>query len=327
VKRRAFITLLGGAAVAWPCNGLAQSPPKRPLIGFLGATSKAKGAQYYSGFPIGMRELGYLEGRDYGFEDRYADGDVSRMPSLAEELVRLKPDVIVTSATAGALAAKQASTSIPIVGVNLTDPVNFGLIASEARPGTNVTGVLFRLEGMAGKQVEIALDLMPGTSKVGVLVDVDNPSNAVQLREVEAATGKSGVSALPVDVHTVDKIGAAIQTFVRERVSVVIVLATARLVDERRRIASFALASRLPTVFTFREQIEDGGLISYGIELRQNYRRAAYFVDRILKGAKPGDLPVEFPTKVELVVNVTTAEALGLTIPPSLLARADEVIE
>src|SRR5262249_43306891 len=150
--------------------GLAQSPPKRPLIGFLGATSKARGGQYYSGFAMGMRELGYLEARDYGFEDRYADGDVSRMPALAEELVRLKPDVIVASATAGALAAKQASTGIPIVGVNLTNPVNFGLVASEARPGTNVTGILFQLEGMAGKQVEIALDLMPGTSKVGVLV-------------------------------------------------------------------------------------------------------------------------------------------------------------
>jgi putative tryptophan/tyrosine transport system substrate-binding protein len=327
VKRREFITLLGGSAVAWPCNGLAQSPPKRPLIGFLGAGSKTAVARYYSGFLLGMRELGYLEGRDYGFEDRYADGDVSRMPSLAEELVRLKPDVIVASATAGALAAKQASTSIPIVGVNLTDPVNFGLVASEARPGTNVTGILSQLEGMAGKQVEIALDLMPGTSKVGVLVDVDNPSNVVQLREVEAATGKLGVSTVPVDVRTVDKIGAAIQRFVRERVSVVIVLAAARFLDARRRIASFALASRLPTVSTFREHVEDGGLISYGIDVRQNYRRAAYFVDRVLKGEKPGDLPVEFPTKVELVVNVTTAEAIGLTIPPTLLARADEVIE
>jgi putative tryptophan/tyrosine transport system substrate-binding protein len=301
LKRRQFITLIGSAAVAWPCNGLAQSPPKRPLIGFLGASSKTAGARYYSGFLSGMRDLGYVEGRDYGFQDRYADGDVSRMPSLAEELVGLKPDVIVASATAGALAAKQASTSIPIVGVNLTDPVNFGLVVSEARPGANVTGNLFQLEGMAGKQVEIALDLMPGTSKVGVLVDVDNPSNTVQLREVEAATGKFGMSA--------------------------VVLASARFLDAGRRIASFALASRLPTVLTFRELVEDGGLISYGVEVRQNYRRAAYFVDRILKGAKPDDLPVEFPTKVELVVNLTTAEAIGLTMPPTLLARADEVIE
>jgi len=274
-----------------------------------------------------MRELGYLEGRDYGLEDRYADGGGSRLPLLAEELVRLKPDVILVGSTPGVLVAKQATASIPIVGVNMTDPVGLGLIASEARPGTNVTGVLYRLEGMAGKQMEIALDLMPGTSKMGVLVDVTNPSNMLQRRELEAAAGKSGVSVTTVDVRTFDEIGAAIQTFVRERASIVLVLASAMFINARRRIAAFALVSRLPTVYNFREHVEDGGLISYGIDLRQNFRRAAYFVDRILKGEKPGDLPVEFPTKVELVVNVTTAKAIGLTIPPTLLARADEVIE
>jgi len=193
-----------------------------------------------------MRELGYLEGRDYGVEGRYADGDASRLPLLAEELV---------------------------------------------------------------------------------LSDVANPGTMLQRREVEAAAEKLGVSMAAVDVHTVDEIGAAIQTFVRERASIVVVLASARFVNARRRIAAFALASRLPTVYNFREHVEDGGLISYGVDLRQNNRRSAYFVDRILKGEKPGDLPVEFPTKVELVVNVTTAKALGLEIPATLLARADEVIE
>jgi len=274
-----------------------------------------------------MRELGYLEGRDYGLEDRYADGDGSRLPLLAEELVRLKPDVILVGTTPGALAAKQATASIPIVGINMTDPVGFGLIASEARPGTNVTGVLYRLEGMAGKQMEIALDLMPGTSKMGVLVDVTNPSNMLQLREVEAAAGKLAVSIAPVNIRTADEISAAIQAFVRERASIVIVLAAAMFVNARRQIATFALASHLPTIYNFREHVEDGGLISYGVDLRQNFRRAAYFVDKILKGAKPADLPIEFPTKVELVVNVTTAKAIGLTIPPTLLGRADEVIE
>jgi ABC-type uncharacterized transport system substrate-binding protein len=326
MRRREFITLLGGAAVAWPCNGLAQSPPKRPLIGFLGAGSKAAGTRYYGGFPLGMREIGYLEGRDYGIEDRYADGDVSRLPLLAEELVRLKPDVIVAATTPGVLAAKQATASIPIVGVNWTDPVGFGLVASEARPGTNVTGVLFRLEGLTGKLVEIALDLMPGTSKIGVLVD-PIPWVMPQRREVEVAAGKSAVSIEPVDIRSVDEIGAAIQTFIRERASIVIVLASPMFVNASRRIATFALASRLPTIYNFREQVEDGGLISYGTDLRQNYRRAAYFVDRILKGEKPGNLPIEFPTKVELVVNATTAKAIGVTIPPTLLARADEVIE
>ena len=327
MKRREFITLLGGAAALWPCNGLAQSPPKRPLIGFLGAGSKAAGARYYSGFPVGMRDFGYAEGRDYGVEDRYADGDASRLPLLAEELVRLKPDVILVATTPGVLAAKQATASIPIVGVNLTDPAGFGLVASEARPGTNVTGILYRLEGMAEKQVEIALDLMPGATNMGILVDVNNPTNMLQRREVEAAAGKSGMSITTVDVRTVDEIGAAIQTFVRERASIVDVLASAMLVNARRQIATFALVSRLPTAYSFREHVEDGGLISYGIDLRQNFRRGAYFVDRILKGQKPGDLPIEFPTKVELVVNVTTAKALGLTVPETLLARADEVIE
>jgi len=327
VRRRQFITLLGGAAVAWPRNGLAQSPPKRSLIGFLAASSRAAGERFYSGFPLGMRELGYLEGRDYGVEGRYADGDESRLPLLAEELVRLKPDVILAGSTPGALAAKQATASIPIVGVNLTDPVGFGLVASEARPGTNVTGILFRLDGLTAKQVEIALDLMPAASNMGILSNVTNPSNVLQRREVEAAAGKSGVSMATIDVRTVDEIGTAIQTFVRERASILVVLASPMLINARRRIAAFALASRLPTIYTFREHVEDGGLISYGVDLRQNYRRGAYFVDRILKGEKPGDLPIEFPTKVELVVNVTTAKAIGLTVPPSLLARADEVIE
>ena len=326
MKRREFITLLGGGEVAWACNGFAQSPPKRPLIGFLAASSKAAGERFYSGFPLGMRDLGYLEGRDYGFEDRYADGDASRLPLLAEELVRLKPDVIVASTTPGVLAVKQAIADIPIVGVNMTDPVSFGLVKSEPRPGGNVTGILYRLEGMTEKQVEIALDLIPGASKIGILVDVTNPI-MLQRREVEVAAGKSGVSITTVDVRTVDEISAAVQTFARERASIVLVLASAMFVSARRRIATFALVSRLPTVYNFREHVEDGGLISYGIDIRQNYRRSAYFVDKILKGAKPADLPVEFPTKVELVVNVTTANALGLTVPDSLLARADEVIE
>ena len=327
MKRRQFIGLLGGAGAVWPCNGLAQSPPQRPLIGLLSASSKAAGARYYSGFPLGMRELGYLEGRDYRLEERYADGDQSRLPLLAEEVVRLKPDVIVAATTPGALAAKQASASIPIVGVNLTDPVSFGLAASEARPGANVTGILFRLEGLTGKLLEIALDLMPGTDRFGVLVDVDNPANKLQRHEIEAAASKSAVSILPVDVRFGDDIGAAVRTLVRKRASIVVVLASSLFLSLRRQIASFALASRLPTIFNSREHVEDGGLISYGVDLRQNYRRSAYFVDRILKGVKAGDLPMEFPTKVELIVNVTTAKAIGVTIPPALLGRADEVIE
>jgi putative ABC transport system substrate-binding protein len=327
LKRREFITLVGASAAAWPCNGSAQSPPQRPLIGLLFASSKAAGERYYSSFTLGMRELGYLEGRDYRLEERFANGDHSRLPLLAEELVRLKPDVIVAATTAGALAAKQATAGIPIVGINLADPISFGLAASEARPGANVTGILFRLEGLTGKLMEIALDLVPGTDRIGVLVDVNNPVHTLQRREIEAAASKSAVSIVPVDVRTADDISEAVQTFVRERASIVVVLASALFLGARRQIASFALVSRLPTVYNVREQVEDGGLISYGVDLRQNYRRGAYFVDKILKGVKPGDLPIEFPTKVELVVNTATAKAIGVTISPALLARADEVIE
>jgi putative tryptophan/tyrosine transport system substrate-binding protein len=327
IERRAFLATLAASAAQWPGRASAQTPPKRPLIGFLGSSTKALAARYYSGFPQGMRELGYVEGRDYAFEDRYADGDVTRLSLLAEVLVRLKPDLIVAGPTVAVLAAKQATANIPIVGVNLNDPVGMGLVASEARPGTNVTGILVLVEGLAGKQVEIALDLVPGANKIGVLVNVNNPSNLSQRREVEAAAAKIGVSMATVEARAADDIGSAFQLFVRERASIVVVLGDAMFLDARRRIAAFALASRLPTVHGFREHVEDGGLVSYGIDVRQNYRRAAYFVDRILKGEKPGDLPVEFPTKLGLVINLTTAKAIGLTVPPALLARADEVIE
>jgi putative tryptophan/tyrosine transport system substrate-binding protein len=235
LKRRSFITLLGGAA-AWPFTAQAQSPPKRPLIGFLAASSKAAGERFLNGFPLGMRELGYLEGRDYGVEGRYADGDESRLPLLAEELVRLKPDVILAGSTPSALAAKQATASTPIVGVNLTDPVGLGLAASEARPGTNVTGILYRLEGLTAKQVEIALDLMPAASNMGILSNVTNRSTVLQRREVEAAAGKSGVSIATIDVRTVDEIGTAIQTFARERASILVVLAAPMFINARRMV-------------------------------------------------------------------------------------------
>jgi putative ABC transport system substrate-binding protein len=183
------------------------------------------------------------------------------------------------------------------------------------------------VEGLAGKLVDIALDLIPGIQKMGVLVDITTPASSVQRREVEAAAANSAVSVAPIDVRAVDEISSAIQTFVRERASIVVVLASGMFVNARRQIASFALASRLPTVCTFREHVEDGSLISYGVDMRQNFRRGAYFVDKILKGGKPGNLPMEFPTKVELVINATTAKAIGVTVPPTLLARADEVIE
>ena len=327
--RREFITLLGGAAAAaWPLAARAQQAAReRPLIGFLSPSSKAAGQRFYSGFPAGMRELGYVENRDYVIEARYADGDLGQLPMLAEELVKLKPQVIVAGTLPAALSAKQATDRIPIVGMNLADPVRYGLIASEARPGTNVTGTIQRLDGLTGKQLEIARDLLPAVARIGVLVNPNNPFNEMQRREAEAAATKLGISLVMLDVRAVDEVGPAFQSFLREQVSVVFVLADAMFMKTRRSIAAFALASRMPTLYSFREHVEDFGLISYGIDLRESYRRAASYVDRILKGEKPADLPVEFPTKLELVINLATAKALGLAVPPTLLARADEVIE
>ena len=297
------------------------------MIGFLVVGSKAAGARYYDGFPQGMQELGYFEARDYAFEGRYADGDTGRLPMLAEEVVRLKPDVLLASPISAAMVAKRATDAIPIVCPALTDPVGVGLVVSEARPGTNVTGLLSRVEGLPGKQVEIARDVIPGASTIGLLMNVASRSNSVQRRGIEAAAAKLGMSIVPVEIRTPEEIGQAFQSFVAARANVVIVAGDAMFVSARRQIAAVALVSRLPTVFPFREHVEDGGLISYGIDLRANYSRAAYFVDRILKGEKPADLPIEFPNKVELVVNLATAKALGVVLSPILLARADEVIE
>jgi putative ABC transport system substrate-binding protein len=194
MRRRDFITLLGGAAAAWPGNGFTQTPPRRHLIGFLSTLSKAAALPFYSGFPLGLRELGHLEGRDYAIEERYAEGNLSRLPSLAEELVSLEPDLIVAGSTPAALAAKRTTANIPIVGLLLTDPVGLGLVASEARPGTNVTGVLVRVEGLTGKQLEIARELLAGTDKIGLLMPPrDSGSSEVQRREVESAAAKLGV--------------------------------------------------------------------------------------------------------------------------------------
>jgi putative ABC transport system substrate-binding protein len=274
-----------------------------------------------------MGEFGYLAGRDYAFEDRYANSDPSRLPALAEELVRLNPDILVATPTIAALAMKKATSSIPIVGIALTDPVGFGLLVSEARPGTNVTGILSRVAGLPGKHLEIALEVLPGAAKIGVLANDSDPTGVIQRRELEAAAANKGVILAPADIRGSQEIGPAFQAFLKQDATLAIAVGSPMLISMRRQIAAFALALRVPTVFGFREHVEDGGLISYGTDPRQIFRRAAYFVDRILRGTKPADLPVEFPTKVELVINLATARAIGLEVPATLIARADEVLE
>jgi putative ABC transport system substrate-binding protein len=326
MQRREFITLLGGA-VAWPDVVFAQRTERVARIGCLVSGSQDSHGQFVNAFRQALGQLGYVEGRDFMLDLRWAEGRVERLPALADELARLAPDVVVTAIAAAAIAAKQAMPTIPIVSASLSDPIGLGLVASHNRPGGNVTGILITVDGLVGKQLELAREIVPGASRIGMLVNMRNPSNAVQRRDAEAAAPALGIDLVPVDVRSPEDVDAAFQTLTRERSAFVLVLADLIFVTGRRRIAEMAIAARLPTMYGLREFAEAGGLVSYGIDVRENWRRAAYFVDRILKGEKPADLPVELPTKFELVINLKTAKALGLTVPPALLARADEVIE
>jgi putative ABC transport system substrate-binding protein len=328
MRRRDFIGLLGGAAAASrPLSVFAQTPSKRPLIAAQIGGSKTVTDRYFGGFSQGMRELGYDEGHDYGFEVRYAEGNVSRIPPLMEELVRLKPDIIVSGTMAGVIAAKKLTDTIPIVCEDLTNPIEFGVAASYARPGGNVTGVLLTVEDLPTKLLALALEVVPGAKKIGLLAHPSNPIQPVFQHSLEVAASALGIDLTVLEIVSPDDLHAAFQRLAREQVKMVLMLQDLMFLNERKRIALFAMAERLPTTFGFRENVEDGGLMSYGTDLRESFRRTATFVDKILKGAKPGDLPIEFPTKLELLINLTTAKALELTIPATLLASADEVIE
>jgi len=325
MRRREFITLLGAAAAsscAWPFGALAQAPVRRPRIAYLGASAPVPAAKV-----TGARVLGYGEGRDFEMEYRWAEGYMDRLPALAQELVQLKPDVIVTLNTQTTVAMKEATKTIPIVGALLDDPVGLGLIKSDAKPGGNVTGLLSSLPGLPAKQLELARDLVAGATRIGLLVNPTNVSDLIQRQEIAAAGAAMAFVLIPVEIRTPEDIDQAFPVLARERADVLIVLRDPLFFAQRRTLAARALVSRFPTIHAFREAVDDGGLISYGINFSQNSRRAADYVVKILKGAKTGDLPVEFPTKLELVINLPTAKALGLAVPPSLLARADEVIE
>ena len=331
MRRREFITLSGGAAAAcgmlWPFTSSAQTISKRPVIGLFSPATKEISRLFFEEFSKGMRELGYLEKRDYGVEERFGEGNFGNLQPLADELVGMKPDVIVVGTSVAALAVKKRTSAIPIVGVNLTDPVRLGLAATETRPGTNVTGTLMRLQGLTEKQLEMGLELVPGATAVGAIVNPANPAFALHEKELQTAATTLGTPLVIAKSRVAGDIDAAFQQFVREHVKIVLSVSDAMLVAANRRITAFALSNRIPTIFSQREAVEVGGMASYGVNLNANYRRAAYYVDKILKGEKPADLPFEFPVKLELVINLATASAVGLTIPPTLLARADQVIE
>jgi putative ABC transport system substrate-binding protein len=274
-----------------------------------------------------MRELGHAEGVDYSLEVRYADGQYDSVPAQMDELVRLKPDIIVAGTMAGALAAKKLTNTVPIVSESMVDPIGFGVAAGQARPGGNVTGIMLTVEDLPTKLLELALETVPGANRVGLLVNPTNPFHPGFRRSLEVAARTHGVELVASEASTPDDLYAALQRLAHGRVKIGLILQDSMFLNERKRIALFAMAERLPTILGFCEGVEDGALMSYGVNLRESWRRAASFVDKILKGAKPADLPIEFPIKLELLINLITAKALELTIPPTLLARADEVIE
>jgi len=325
MQRREFITLLGGAAACAPLSAWAQQSP--PLIGVLEGASAKSMAERYDAFRAGLRQLGYVEGRNIRIEYRYADGFLDRLPTLAAEIVRLNPTVIVSAPMPANLAARKATSTIPIVMANGADPVSFGLVESLSRPGGNVTGLTNFAEDLASKQIDIIRELLPHMVRVGALVNVENPLHVPQWRETQAAAAKASLALLRFDYHVPDDLERAFDYFAGERVEAVLVPPDVTFATHRVRIVELAAKARLPSIYFNRESVLTGGLLSYGVDTVENYRRAAVFVDKILKGAKPADLPIERPTKFELVINLKTAKALGLTVPPSLLARADEVIE
>jgi putative ABC transport system substrate-binding protein len=333
MKRRDFISILGGAAAAPVIRpGLlrAATSAKRPIIGIPAFYDGGKiGQSFFDGFLKGLQDQGYVADRDLEIQLRLAnDWDWDRYPAFIEkEIVPLKPDVIFAFATLDAVAAKKATSTIPIVCAALADAVHLGLIASEARPRSNVTGIMPYVAGLPAKQIELAREMVPGASTVGLLTNSKDPKGPPQVPDLEAAGRAVGLKVVAVDINHPKDIDGALRELASKQVNVVIVLQTNVLVSHSAEIAAAALATRLPTVYGYRENVLAGGLISYGVDLRWCYHRSGYFVDRILHGVAPGDLPIELPTQFPLTVNLKTAKELGLTVPPSLLSRADEVIE
>jgi putative ABC transport system substrate-binding protein len=329
VKRRTFITLLGGASAAWPFAVKAQQPPLWRIGFLLGVlpVAQSRSDDVVSGFLLGMRELGHSEGQDFVVELRSAEGQYERLTDLAAELVRLKVDVIVTGSPLAVRPAQQATTTIPIVMCYSTDPVGNGFVASLAHPGGNVTGVAGSSDDSAPKQVELLATVVPKLSRMAILTNPRNPNSLAVMKSAQSAAEKVGLLVVPVEARNPQEIEDAFAALAKQNVAAVVVANDATFYTHRRQLAQLALSSRVAAMFPVREYAVVGGLMSYGESLQEFYRRAASFVDKIFKGAKPGDLPIEQPTRFNLVINRKTADALGLTIPPQLYIFADEVIE
>ena len=327
MKRREFIALLGGAAAAWPLAARAQQTAMVPTIGFLGSGTPAAHGHWVAAFAQRLRELGWIEGRNLTIEYRWAEGSSDRAAELAAEFVRLKVDVIVTYANPMVVATKQATSVIPIVFAAAADPLGTGLVAGLARPGGNVTGLSVQNTDLAGKHLELLRDLIPGLRRLAIMANVGNSASVLEMREVQAAARTIGLEVTILEIRRAEDIAPAFEEL-KARADALYVCVDTILFSHRIRVNTLALSARLPTMLSVsREYVEAGGLMSYGPNFVDLFRRAGDYVDKILHGAKPGNIPVEQPTKFDLVINLTTAKALGLTIPPTLLARADEVIE
>ena len=327
-RRKLLVTLAAGAlAFAAPPGSFGQQQGKVWRVGFLTLRPASESSQYTDAFLKGMRELGYVEGRNLVVEWRFADGKFERLPGLAADLVQLKVDVIVAVASPAIGAAQKATTTIPIVMATTADPVGGGFVKSLARPGGNITGLSNMGGDISGKLVDLLLAAVPKLSRVVVLVSPTSTNYRTTSESIQSGARKAGVKTLAAEASTPQEIENAFSMIARENADAVIVVAASLFDLQKRQIAELALKYRIPSMFGNRANVEAGGLMSYGRRLTDNYRRAASYVDKILKGAKPGDLPVEQPVWFELVVNLKTAKALGLTIPQSLLLRADEVIQ
>ena len=328
IDRRTFLAGTGAVLLAAPLAAETQHAGTMPRLGFLEAGSRSVNQHFADAFRQGLRELGYTEGQNIRIEERWADGRPERFPGLVTDLLALKMDVIVAASNLAAMAAKKATTIVPIVFVGVTDPVGAGLVESLARPGGNLTGLSVAFEeGFAGKWVELLKDAVPRASRVAVLFDQASETRERSLRDMETAATALRVRLYEIGVREASEFDAAFATMARDGAGGLVVWTSPLTLRYRARIVQLAATRHLPAMYGFGEFARVGGLMAYGPSVREMFRRAAGYVEKILKGAKPGDLPVEQPTKFELVINLKTAKALGLTIPPSLLARADQVIE
>jgi putative ABC transport system substrate-binding protein len=326
MNRRVVISLLGGAAVAWPLAARGQQPAKLPIIGYLGPSTRSIDVHRLGALVQRLRELGWIEGRTIVIEYRWAEGRNEHLAEVTAEFVRLKVDVIVTAGTAAVVTAKQATSVIPIVFAVAGDPVGTGLVASLARPGGNVTGLSNQSADLAGKRLELLREVVPSLRRLAILANAGSPIGVLEMREAQAAARTLGLEVVTSEIRRVEDIAPAFETL-KDRAEALYVASDPLVTTNRIRINTLALGARLPTMHGQGDNVEAGGLMSYGANYPDLHRRAADYVDKILRGAKPGDIPVEQPTKFDLVINLTTAKVLGLTVPPSLLTTADEVIE